>query len=309
MLLVILLYMLFASTFVIGKIAISYMPPILFIAIRMTLAGTILLAYQYWFNRSKWRYDWRDTALFLQVSLFLMYLAFVTEFWSLQYVSAAKACLLYNMSPFVTAGIAYFVIGERLSKKQWLGLTIGFVAFLPILINQGWAEQITTHIGFISMPELLLGISVISSCYGWIIMQRMLRKRAYSPVMVNGVAMLWAGGFSFITSFLLEGTPKIYPSEPIFSLSSYFSSWLVLAVCVGSLILIAHVICFNLYAHLLRTYSATFIAFAGFTTPLFAALFDFLLFGQRVPFAFFLTLGGVWIGLSLFYHDELLETK
>ncbi len=306
---VLLLYMLFASTYTLGKMVLFYIPPILFIAIRMTLGGALLLAYQYWFNNAQWRYDRRDFGLFARIALFLMYLAFVTEFWALQYVTAAKASLLYNMSPFVTAVIAYMLLRKRLSKRQLVGLFIGFVSFVPSFASQGAMEQLTTHLGFISMPELMLSISVIASCYGWILMQKLVTKGGYSPIMVNGLTMLWAGGLSFVTSLFLEGRPTLYPSESLFSLSSTLSSLLMVGIYTVLLVLIAHVICFNLYAHLLRRYSATFIAFAGFTTPLFAAFYDFILWGQRVPVAFFVTVGGVLIGLSLFYKDELLESK
>lgn len=42
MFLVILLYMLFASTFTFGKAALTYMQPIMFIGMRMTAAGLLI---------------------------------------------------------------------------------------------------------------------------------------------------------------------------------------------------------------------------------------------------------------------------
>ena len=107
MFLVILLYMLFASTFTFGKAALTYMQPIMFIGMRMTAAGLLLLGYQYLFNRSKWRIDREDQSTFAAVGFFLMFVSFVAEFWAMQYVRAAKACLLYNLSPFITALFAY----------------------------------------------------------------------------------------------------------------------------------------------------------------------------------------------------------
>lgn len=310
MLLILILYVLFASTFTLGKIAIEYIPPILFIAIRMSFAGLLLLGYQYFFNRSQWRYDWRDTSAFAQIAVFLMFIAFVAEFWALQYVSAAKACLLYNLSPFATALLAYLLLAEKLTKKQWCGLIIGFLGFIPIIMQQTGMEQLTVHIGVLSMPELFLLVAVVSSCYGWIIMKQLVKERAYSAIMVNGVTMLWAGILSLITSFVIEGNPRIYAAQsPLYDLSPYHYALLMVIFCTISLVLIAHVVCFNLYSVLLKRYSVTFISFAGFTTPLFAALLDWIVFGQVISIAFFATVGFVMIGLYLFYQDEFITIK
>ena len=306
MFLVLLLYFLFASTFTIGKIAVEYAPPILFIAIRMSGAGLLLLGYQYFFNPRQWRYEWRDTAAFAQIAIFLLFIAFVAEFWALQYVTASKACLLYNLSPFVTALFAYMLLDEQLTRRQWLGLTIGFLGFIPILMSQGGLEQLTLHVSVLSMPELFLLISVVSSCYGWIIMKQLVTERSYSSIMVNGVAMACAGLLSFITSLLIEGRPHLYPaSVSFYDMEPYQYAFFITILCTVSLILIANVVCFNLYSVLLKRYSATFISFAGFTTPLFAALFDWLVFREVAPMSFFVTVGFVWIGLALFYRDEL----
>ncbi len=307
MLLILLLYVLFASTFTLGKISLEYVPPILFIAVRMSCGGLLLLGYQYFFNRSQWRYEWRDTIAFAQIAIFLMFIAFVTEFWALQYVTASKACLLYNLSPFVTALFAYFLLAESLTKKQWCALTIGFLGFIPIIVKQTYIESLTSHIGVVSMPELFLFISVVSSCYGWIIMKQLVKERSYSSIMVNGVAMLWAGVLAVCTSLIVEGKPHIYAAEmPLYDLSPYHYALLMAVFCTISLILIAQVVCFNLYSVLLKKYSVTFISFAGFTTPLFAALFDWIIFREVIPMAFLATVGFVGMGLYLFYQDEFI---
>lgn len=299
MVLVFILYMLWASTFILGKLILEYMPPILFVATRMGIAGTLLLLYQYFCNRSHWRFEWKDVGLFAQISIFFMYLGFITEYWALQYVTAAKACLLFNLSPFVTALLAYFLLSDRLTQKQWLGLLIGFFGFLPIMLQQTDLEILTSHIGFFSVPELFLLISVATSCYGWILIKQLITQRSYSVVMVNGITMLAAGVLSLGTSLWIEGIPQI---------STVFNneSWLLVGCYIALLILIAHVICFNLYSVLLRRYSVTFISFAGFTTPLFAAFFDWMVFGTVASGAFFVTMCLVAIGLYLFYQDEFV---
>lgn len=299
MILVALLYLLFASTFTLGKAVLAYISPILFIGIRMVAGGSILLAYQYFFNRSKWHFDWKDSGSFFHIALFLIYISFLGEFWAMQYVSASKACLLFNMSPFITALFSYYMLSERLTKKQWIGLAIGFLGFLPILVDQTAGEQVTRHFGFLSTPELLLIMAVTSASYGWMVMRYLVIERDYSSIMVNGTGMLVGGFMALITSFFLEGVPHIN-QEQVPIIASY----------TLALILVANIICFNLYGVLLRRYSATFLSFAGFTTPLFAALLDLIFFSQPITMGFVATIAFVFIGLWLFYNDEFrIETK
>lgn len=299
---VLVLYILFASTFTLGKAVLYYIKPIMFIGFRMSAAGLLLLGYQYFFNRSRWKLERRDIFAFAQVAFFLMFISFVTEFWALQYLSAAKACLLYNLSPFITALFAYWLSSEVLTWKQWLGLLIGILGFTPILVNQLPSERMKDHFLFLSTPELMLLVAVISSCYGWIVMRHLVTVRSYSAVMVNGVTMLAGGIVSLGLSIFCEQRPWIMPLSTTAPLSH------VLLVIVGYtalLIFIANVIGFNLYSNLLRRYSPTFISFVGFSAPLFAALFDFLFFHERVPVSFFVTFIFVFVGIFVFYQDEI----
>ncbi len=308
MVLVILLYVMFASTFTFGKAALSYIQPFMFIGIRMTIAGMLLLGYQYFFNRANWRYERKDAIALGKVAFFLIFTSFIAEFWAMQYVSAAKTCLLYNLSPFITALLAYWILSERLTRKQWLGLCIGILGFIPILMNQSSAESFTSHIWFLSMPELVLLIAVGSACYGWITTKHLVTNRGYSTIMVNGIGMLGGGILALLAGFLFEERPWILPAvTPSFGFTP--TEYAVLAVLgyTTFLIIIANVVCFNLYSTLLRRYSTTFISFVGFTTPLFAALFDLLFFGEMVPISFFTTIGFVAIGIYIFYQDELKQ--
>jgi drug/metabolite transporter (DMT)-like permease len=305
MFLVMLLNALWASTFTIGKFALEFIPPILYVAVRMILAGVILLGYQYLFNRSQWKFNRQDLWAFFQISIYFMYFAFVTEFWALQDVTAAKACLLFNLSPFMTAIFAHFMLSEKITRRQLLGLVIGFIGFAPIIISQSGAEATAVHFGVFSVPEILLIASVIFSSYGWILIKRLIVLRKYSTVMVNGISMLIGGIASLITSLLIEGKPHYYiASVGHFGFSPAQYSFLMATIYMVLTILVAHIICFNLQSDLMRYYSVTFITFTGFTAPLFAAFFDWLFFGIIASTAFFITVAFVITGLYLYYQDE-----
>ncbi len=314
---ILLLYMLLASSFTIGKAALFYASPAFFIGVRMIGAGILLLGYQYFFNYRWWRFDRRDAFLFVQIILFHIYFSFMFEFYALQYVSAAKVCLLYNLSPFITALLSYWFFAERMNIQKWIGLAIGFIGFLPILIEQAPSEDVLGSLAFLSLPEGVLLLSVLSASYGWIVMRRLVNNRNYSPVMVNGIGMFVGGLCALLTAFggekkfILEYAPQstegfLVNVTHLTKLTDPYSiSLLMLIIHAGLLILIANIIFFNLYGFLLRKYSATFLSFAGFSTPLFAGFFDWYFLGESVSRYFFLSIFIIFWGLYLFYQAEL----
>lgn len=308
MVLVILLYLMFASTFTLGKAALAYVSPCLFIGVRMMLGGSMLLGYSYFFARKQWKIKKTDLILFAQIIVFHIFCAYVLEFWALEHVTSAKACLLFNLSPFITAVFSYFLFAEKLTSRQICGLIIGFVGFLPILLAQTPLEKMAGAIGFISWYEIALIASVTSSAYGWMVMKKLINK-GYSFIMINGIGMTGGGILAFILSLATEGQPilkkaSITIPSVVNSYGAYAESLLMLGVYSMSLIIIANIICYNLYGYLLSRYSATFLSFSGFMTPLFAALLGWIFLGEAVTWHFFATILLVICGLYLFHEKK-----
>lgn len=311
MFLVILLYMLMASTFTFAKAALFYAPPILFIGVRMTLAGIMLLSYLWFRSPSHLRIERMHWHLIAQIILFHIYGAYILEFVGLRFVSSSKACLLYNLTPFITAFFSYLAFGTRLTSKQQIGLCIGFLGFIPMLFSASAQEMNSGSLLGISTGELLIIGSVCCAVQGWMVMKQLVRS-GYSPFAINGIGMLVGGLLAFITSLLVEGTPHLVQQQgeltfPLHTwLAQYSTSPLFMCtVYTILLIIIANIIGYNLYGYLLRTYSATFMSFAGFTAPLWAVVYGWLLLGETVTVWFFVSLSIVFYALYLFYQDEL----
>ncbi|MFI5344385.1 MAG: EamA family transporter, partial [Chlamydiales bacterium] len=64
-------------------------------------------------------------------------------------------------------------------------------------------------------------------------------------------------------------------------------------------------ICYNLYGYLLKKYSPVFMSFAGFTTPLFTALFGWFFLNEVVTWPFYLSFFMVLTGLCIYDQDQL----
>jgi len=308
MILVVILYVLFASTFTLGKAVLSYVSPFLFISIRMMLAGGILLGYYTCIARQRLLIKKSDYFLFGQIIIFHIFCAYMLEYWALEYVTSAKACLLYNLSPFITAIFYYFLCSERLTYRQLSGLVVGFLGFIPILVAQTSLEKTAWHVGFLSCYELALIVSVASSAYGWLVVKNLMGK-GYSLVLINGISMTGGGFLALLFSLYFEGFPLLKSTPVAFPcivamFGFTIERLIVLAGYSLALVLIANIVGYNLYGYLLTRYSPTFLSFAGFMTPLFAALLGWIFLNEPVTWHFFATMICVFFGLYLFHEKK-----
>lgn len=294
---VILLYALFASVFTLAKTGLSYAAPLFLVGTRMAFAGGILLVYQKMRGNLSFSLSKRTWKRIFLLGLFNIYLTNAFEFWGLRYLTSFKTCFIYSLSPFLSALFSFFLFSEKLNSKKWLGLCIGMIGFLPILISQTNSEKEAGSLFFFSWAELAVMMASICSVYGWIVLKQLVSEDQVSPLNANGFGMLLGGGLALIHSFLVENWNPI----PVTNVSIYLK-------CTLLLVLISNLICYNLYGALLKRYSATFISFAGFTTPLFTALFGWLFLNESITWPFYVSFGIVLMGLLLFDQEELKKS-
>lgn len=292
MVLLLVLYALFAMTFILAREAALAVPPVFFIAIRMICAGSLLLGFIRLRSKEKIQCKASELPWFLGIIIFHIYLAYVLEFISLQYLSAAKVSLLYNLTPFITAIFAYIFFKETLSARKWIGLLLGFCAFIPLLITKQTIQE--SHEGTL-YAQVLLIIAISSSCIGWIFMKKLITRFKHSYIFINGIGMFFGGLIALIHSYFFEIWPPL--ESLVFNIPFLRSLFL--------LILVGNIICYNLYGKLLHIYSTTTLSFFGITTPLFAALFGWLWLSETVTYSFFITIFFAAISLYIFYKDEL----
>lgn len=297
--LVILLFALFASLFGLNKETLNYSEPFFLIGSRMAFAGLLLISHQVIFNR--------DGLLKIKIAdltpLFLLgfvniYLTNIAEIWGIQHMASAKACLIYSLSPFLAALVAYLVLKERLNSKQWLGLCIGFLGLIPIFMAKSSGTEMSMQIAWLSGAEIALLIAVLSSVYGWTLLKKLVQTHHYQPLLANGISMLIGGLLALLHSYLAG---EAWTPIPVTALKPFMHN--TLWMC-----LISNIICYNLYGYLLKYYSATFMAFAGLITPFFAAFFGWYFLNELISWHYLVAILIFLIGLTLFYQEELLKS-
>ncbi len=140
--------------------------------------------------------------------------------------------------------------------------------------------------------EIALMFAIISAAYAWFLIKRLMHK-GYSLLAINGTAMLAGGAMSILTMPLAQ----IALSSAVYDMTTFI--WTTLA-----LIFISNGIFYNLYGYLLRFYSLTFLSLAGFLSPIFGALYAWLIFGQQLHLSYLFAGIFIFIGLVLYYRQN-----
>ena len=240
---VVLLYTLFASVFVIGKTGLEYTTPLFLVGTRMFLAGLILLAYQMFFKSGGLNIQKKHLWRFILLAFFNIYITNVCEFWGLRYLTSAKTCFIYSLSPFVAAILSYLILGELMTKKRWQGLIVGFLGFIPVMITSSATEELTGQLFVFSWAELAVVTAACTSVYGWILLRQLVSENNYSPLAANGISMTLGGAMALVHSLCSETWDPV----PVTQFVPFLE-------CAFALLIISNLICYNLYGWLLKRY-------------------------------------------------------
>lgn len=295
---VILMFAMWSSIFPLAKMTLIHCPPLFLTAVRMLLAGMILLGYLAIRNRSSFRITPKQFFSLALYAILSMYLTNAFEFWSVQHLSAAKTCFLYSLSPFFAAFFSYLHFGEKMNRRKWIGMGIGFAGITPVLAMQTGSESLIGGILGFSWPELAMMAAALCSVYGWVLLRILVKDSDISPSMANGSGMFIGGIFALVHSFFIDPwnpTPVSGTDFPAFAEGLLLMTF------------ISNIVCYNIYGFMLKRYTATFLSFMGLLSPIFASLMSWLFIGEMPSYVIFISTAIVGSGLWLIYSAELKQ--
>jgi len=292
------LFATWTSVFAIGKITLQTCPPVFLTAVRMLLAGFILMSYLLIKKKKSLKVTFKQFIAICALAIFSIYLTNIFEFWGLQYLSSAKTCFIYSLSPFFAAFFSYLHFNEKMNKQKWIGLFIGSLGFIPVLLSQSSSENLFKGFSFITLPELAIMGAALFSVYGWVLLRLLVKENSISPLMANGASMLIGGTIALIHSLCVD----TYNPLPILP-----NQGLVFSQGVFIMTFVSNILCYNLYGWLLKRYTATFLSFAGLLSPIFASLTGWLFLKEKPSLIILASTAIVISGLWLVYKAELKQ--
>ena len=152
------IYLVWGSSFLFTKIAVSNLPPALFSGIRFVTAGTVLALLARFWSGSPWPdrlVEWRHVII---VGFFMVFVSNGLNTWAMRYLPTNQSALLNGTAAFWIAGLGVFGRrGHPLTRWAILGLVIGFLGAALMLIPK---EPLSTN-------SLLAQAGVLTACLSW----------------------------------------------------------------------------------------------------------------------------------------------
>ena len=183
------------GTFVAGKIVVSVFSPLMGSLVRYIVACAALLVAAFALEKGLprlTRQQWMATFVLGLLGVFAYNLFFMA---ALERLPASRAALIIALNPVITIAISSFALGERLSRRRWLGVVIALLGVF-IVITRGHFESLGAM--GIGPGELSMLAAVTSWALYTIIGRKVLT--GLTPLAATNYAALWGTLLLFIVA-------------------------------------------------------------------------------------------------------------
>jgi len=247
------IYVIWGSTYLFNKIAVTEIPPLYLGSIRFLTAGMLIMiiakSMKIAIKLTKRQFVNSVIAAFL----FLVYGNGVFV-WALRYVDSGFAALLASTQPLFVLFLLRLLDGQRMQKKSIIGVLLG-VFGMYLLVSQ---KEISTSEGSV------LGIFMILTCvlswsYGTVFVSKADLPKNY--LVSTGYQMLIAGFLLGVSSLVFKET-WISPLEWTYNTQG----------SVLFLIIFGGIIAFTSFNYLLKVVSPEKVATSAYVNPIIALI-------------------------------------
>ena len=144
------IYIVWGSTYLFNKIAVSELPPFFLASIRFFIAGVLMIGLAI-FSKQKLSISKKELLNSVAASFFFMVYGNGVFVWALKYVDSGFGALLASTQPLFVLFLLKLIDRKPFQKKSLIGVALGMFGMF-LLVNQ---RELTTHEGS------LLGIFMI----------------------------------------------------------------------------------------------------------------------------------------------------
>jgi drug/metabolite transporter (DMT)-like permease len=276
---------LWSTGFIGAKLGLPYVEPLTFLAIRFGLCFVIMLPVIV-LTKTVWPRRWQDFGHISISGLFMHggYLGFV--FLSIdQGVPAGISSLIVGIQPLIVAALAGILLGEVVSRRQWIGLLLGLIGVFLVVLNKlslGQGTSFGMSLSFVALFSIAIGT--------------LYQKKFCSQMNLksgNFIQYIAAGLYFYAMSLIFEERTIIWSGELVFAMG-----WLVIVLSFGAVTL--------LYM-LLRTGAAANVSSLFYLTPPCTAIVAYFLFDETLGPISLIGMAVAVIGVALVNYKSAKE--
>ncbi len=277
-LLVVLLCLVWGSTWVVIQEGLEDLPPLTSAGARFALAFVALCALAPLLHRWE-KGDAPPPGVWIPVGTLNFGISYAVVYLTETVLPSGLVCVLWAVFPLMMGFAGHWLLDEKLRARQWIGLLIGFLGVALLFVTD------LDAFGPEAIPmALFLFVSPAVSVAGQVVLKR--RAKQMSSVLINRNAMGF-GALLLCTSALLFERDAATEWTP---------------AAIGSIVYLAlfgTVMAFTLYFWLLRHASATGLSTITFLTPAVALLLGWALRDEAITMTSIAGSALILVGVAL----------
>lgn len=274
-----LMVFLWSLNFIVGKLVLRELPPLLASGLRIAGAGLVMLPVYAFGERRRRLPERADLPLLAVLGVAGIAMNQVLFLLGLKRTTVAHAALIFGLSPLLVLAVAAAAGQERITARKVAGM---FVALSGVLVLQHKSSNGTTA----TAAGDLLVLAGATAFALFTVVGKPLAAR-YGTILMNTIGYV-AG--ALVLAPLLVHEALEFPLAGI--------SWTAWAG-VAYMVLFPSVVCYLIFYHALKHLAASRLAALAYLQPLLATLMAIALLGERVTSSVAaggaLVLAGVWV--------------
>ena len=279
--------LIWASQFVLVKIVQEQMAPVAATSFPMLIATILLIPivriesryYRASIPERAFRQDWRG---FLTIGVLGQVAAQLFITWGVRYSLASNGALLMLTLPIVTTVMAYFLLGEKMSRIRWVSFALAAAGVVECS-GVDWKELNLTGSTYL-LGNGLIFVSVCGSAFYNVYSKKLLVR--YTPLQV----LLYS--YYFVVAFLIPITFYLEPDAFRQVIHYTVQTWVGIALLAVFQYCISMVIFLTVLARL----DATQASLSNYLIPFFGLVIAAIVLHEHLTT--FMIVGGMLVLLS-----------
>ncbi|WP_445747409.1 EamA family transporter [Polaribacter sp.] len=257
------IYVIWGSTYLFNKIAVTELSPFFLASIRFFVAGILMISLAKIFKQDL-RISKKQLTNSMIASFFFLIYGNGVFVWALKYVDSGFGALIASSQPLFVLLLLRLIDRKPMKRKSIIGIALGMFG-MYLLVSQ---QELTTS------KNSLLGIFMILTCvlswsYGSVFVSKALLPKSF--MVSTGYQMLFAGGILCFASLSFQ-EPWISPLD----WSSKVLASLIMLIIFGG------IIAFTSFNYLLKVVSTEKVSTSAYVNPVIALFMGWFFLDEKL---------------------------
>jgi len=257
------IYVIWGSTYLLNKIAVTELPPLMLASIRFLIASVLIfiIARILGYSLKITKAQFKNCAI---VGFLFLTFGNGGVVWALKYVDSGFAALEISAQPLVILLMMRFFEGKKILPMSMVGVLLGIIGIYLLVSQKELIGQEGSAIGM-----LMIFVCMLSWSYGSLFVSK---ADLPSNFFINTGYQMITGGSMLLIASLVFGETWTLPSQ----WSQPVQISMILLVLFGS------IVAFTSFNYLLRVVSPEKVATSTYVNPVIAMLLGWYLLNEQI---------------------------